>query len=317
MSGKGDVLLGDVVFRKKQADQGDITQRVKRWRSVGGGSPTPMSCWLVSKGLETLRLRMHHATATALEVARFLETVPCLSRVVFPGLASHPCHTRAVKYFGEKNSGAVLRFHICLYGPTVDQMLTDPHPFMHAVSLGESHTLLYPVPGESRLFPEDAEREVPDYVGYWFRVAIGLETAEDIISGFLHLFARQDELVTKVGEVKKFDAKTRQLSFRGKLPSPCPYLFFFAGESDGGKGQKPPSQSTDGQGTRRAIFIERVAGDEAGGGNAAKKGKATVTLGLAAAADEKALLTKGTALFCFKSALTLYTELVGDRKSVV
>ncbi len=27
-----------------------------------------MSCWLVSKGLETLRLRMHHATATALEV---------------------------------------------------------------------------------------------------------------------------------------------------------------------------------------------------------------------------------------------------------
>ncbi|ELR21223.1 Cys/Met metabolism PLP-dependent enzyme superfamily protein, partial [Acanthamoeba castellanii str. Neff] len=216
LSGKGDVLLGDVVFRKKQADQGDITQRVKRWRSVGGGSPTPMSCWLVSKGLETLRLRMHHATATALEVARFLETVPCLSRVVFPGLASHPCHTRAVKYFGEKNSGAVLRFHICLYGPTVDQMLTDPHPFMHA-------------------------REVPDYVGYWFRVAIGLETAEDIISGFLH------ELVTKVGEVKKFDAKTRQLSFRGKLPSPCPYLFFFAGESDGGKGQKPPSQSTDGQ----------------------------------------------------------------------
>jgi hypothetical protein len=89
-------------------------------------------------------------------VARFLETVPCLSRVVFPGLASHPCHTRAVKYFGEKNSGAVLRFHMCLYGPTVDQMLTDPHPFMHAVSLGESHTLLYPVPGESRLFPEDA-----------------------------------------------------------------------------------------------------------------------------------------------------------------
>ena len=148
-------------------------------------------------------------------MARFLETVPCLTRVVFPGLASHPCHARAIKYFGEKNSGAVLRFQLPLYGPTVDQMLTDPHPFMHAVSLGESHTLLYPVPGESRLFPEDAgtidhpapivmfllrtcrvvrvvrctEREVPDFVGYWFRVAIGLETAEDIISGFLRTLA--------------------------------------------------------------------------------------------------------------------------------
>lgn len=60
------------------------------------------------------------------------------------------------------------------------------------------------------------------------------------------LFARQDELVTKVGEVKKFDAKTRQLSFRGKLPSSCPYLFFFAGETDG-KGQRPPAHSPDGQ----------------------------------------------------------------------
>ena len=53
-----------------------MTQRVKRWRSVGGGSPSPMSCWLVSKGLETLRLRMHHATATALEVASCLHTQP-------------------------------------------------------------------------------------------------------------------------------------------------------------------------------------------------------------------------------------------------
>jgi hypothetical protein len=67
------------------------------------------------------------------------------------------------------------------------------------------------------------------------------------------------------------------------------------------------------QGARRAIFTERVACGEEGGGKAAKKGKAVATLGLAPAADEKALLTKGTALFCFKSALTLYTELVGPK----
>lgn len=42
------------------------------------------------------------------------------------------------------------------------------------------------------------------------------------------LFARQKSLVAKVGEIKKYDPKTKQLSFRGKMPSICPFLFFFA-----------------------------------------------------------------------------------------
>lgn len=55
----------------------------------------------------------------------------------------------------QKNSGAVLRFHLPVRGDTLNAIVDRPHPFLHAVSLGESHTLLYPVPGESRIFPED------------------------------------------------------------------------------------------------------------------------------------------------------------------
>jgi hypothetical protein len=56
----------------------------------------------------------------------------------------------------QKNSGAVLRFHIPILGPTLNAMMADPQPFIHAVSLGESHTLLYPVPGDSLVFRQDA-----------------------------------------------------------------------------------------------------------------------------------------------------------------
>jgi hypothetical protein len=112
------------------------------------------------------------------------------------------------------------------------------------------------------------------------------------------MFAQQEELVMKVGEIKKYDAKTRQLSFSGKLVSSSPFLFFQAAADADAKG-KP----------KQAIFIERLAHEAAAGGKDAKRGKATVTLGLGSAAEEKALLTKGTGLFAFKPALTIHTEL--------
>jgi hypothetical protein len=115
------------------------------------------------------------------------------------------------------------------------------------------------------------------------------------------MFAQQEELVMKVGEIKKYDAKTRQLSFSGKLVSSSPFLFFFFHAS---------ADAADAKGKpKQAIFIERLAPEAAASGKDAKRGKATVTLGLGSAAEEKALLTKGTGLFAFKPALTIHTEL--------
>ncbi|TVP68814.1 MAG: O-succinylhomoserine sulfhydrylase [Nitriliruptor sp.] len=60
-----------------------------------GPTMSPFNAWVVLKSLETLRLRVEHQTATAYELARWLETHPRVDGVRYPLLASHPQHELA------------------------------------------------------------------------------------------------------------------------------------------------------------------------------------------------------------------------------
>lgn len=60
-----------------------------------GPALSPFNAWVMLKGLETVRLRVEAASATALRLARFLETHPAVKRVRHPGLESHPQHELA------------------------------------------------------------------------------------------------------------------------------------------------------------------------------------------------------------------------------
>ena len=60
-----------------------------------GPVPDPFAAWLLLRGLRTLPLRVARQNDTALRVARFLEGLPCVARVHYPGLASHAQHALA------------------------------------------------------------------------------------------------------------------------------------------------------------------------------------------------------------------------------
>ena len=49
-SGHADLLLGAVVSR-----DGTLLERLRAWRSSGGGIPGPFEAWLAHRGLQTLR----------------------------------------------------------------------------------------------------------------------------------------------------------------------------------------------------------------------------------------------------------------------
>jgi len=55
-----------------------------------GLQPAPFDAWLTTRGLRTLALRMERHSASALELARWLETRPGVRRVRYPFLPSHP-----------------------------------------------------------------------------------------------------------------------------------------------------------------------------------------------------------------------------------
>ena len=85
IDGQGRTLGGAVLCSKAFID--DHLQNFYRHT---GPSMSPFNAWVMLKGLETLELRVERHCANALAVAQFLESQPGVTRVLYPGLSSHP-----------------------------------------------------------------------------------------------------------------------------------------------------------------------------------------------------------------------------------
>ena len=53
----------------------------------------PFDCWLATRGLKTMALRMRKQAASAVIIARWLAVHPLVRKVNYPGLSSHPGHS--------------------------------------------------------------------------------------------------------------------------------------------------------------------------------------------------------------------------------
>jgi len=51
-----------------------------------------MDCFLISRGIKTLAVRMLQHNANGITVARHLDAHPKVKKVLYPGLPSHPQH---------------------------------------------------------------------------------------------------------------------------------------------------------------------------------------------------------------------------------
>lgn len=90
MDGQGRVLAGAVCGTREF-----IEEVLLPFQRNTGPNLSPFNAWVVHKGLETLPLRAHRQSESALALGRFIESrVP---RVLHPGLESHPRHALAAK----------------------------------------------------------------------------------------------------------------------------------------------------------------------------------------------------------------------------
>lgn len=62
-----------------------------------GPALSPFNAWVLLKGLETLELRIEAQSNNALDMATYLSGLKGVTRVIYPGLASHPQHELAMK----------------------------------------------------------------------------------------------------------------------------------------------------------------------------------------------------------------------------
>ncbi len=85
--GHSDLLLGSISMN----DFG-YYETLRETQSVLGQQASPDDCFLVLRGLETLKVRFDAQSAAALRVAQFLESHPAVRKVLFPALPSDAGH---------------------------------------------------------------------------------------------------------------------------------------------------------------------------------------------------------------------------------
>ncbi|HEX3862293.1 MAG TPA: O-succinylhomoserine sulfhydrylase [Stellaceae bacterium] len=105
IDGQGRALGGAILASEKF-----IKEDLGLFYRHTGPSLSPFNAWLLLKGLETLELRVERQCRTAAALAGFLEAHPRVSRVIYPGLPSHPQYELAQRQM--KAGGTLVCFDI-------------------------------------------------------------------------------------------------------------------------------------------------------------------------------------------------------------
>ncbi|XP_071952341.1 cystathionine gamma-lyase-like [Antedon mediterranea] len=175
MNGHSDVVMGLVSTNNQE-----ISERLKFLQLALGTIPSPFDCFLVNRGLKTLHLRMKEHQKNAMVVAKFLETNNCVSKVIYPGLPSHPQHELAKRQM--KGFSGMVTFFIKGGINQSRLFLQSSKLFTLAESLGGFESLAElpcvmthaSVPAEERL-----KLGITDTL---IRLSVGLEDSGDLIA---------------------------------------------------------------------------------------------------------------------------------------
>jgi cystathionine gamma-synthase len=135
--------------------------------------PGPFEAWLLQRGMRTLFLRVHRASATALALASHFHRHPALSAVLYPGLPDHPGHEIAARQM-TGGFGGMLSIRLAGGAGPAHVVLREVRVIKRATSLGGVESLI-----EHRHSTEGPSSPVPDDL---LRVSVGIEAPGDLIA---------------------------------------------------------------------------------------------------------------------------------------
>lgn len=175
LNGHGDCLSGAVIGNKEFIEKG-LHESVTKI----GGLISPFTAFLVKRGIQTLPLRMEKHCSNAMEVAKYLEKHPKITKVVYPGLESFPQHELASKQM--KAYGGIISFEV-KGGLEKGRAFCDNLDMIKlAVSLGDVGTLVqHPASMTHKSLPHE-ERVKSGITDGLIRLSIGIENINDILA---------------------------------------------------------------------------------------------------------------------------------------
>jgi O-succinylhomoserine sulfhydrylase len=171
--------LGGVILGSREV----IRKTVEPFMKHTGGSMSPFTAWIMLKGLETMRIRVREQTSTALKLANALEGHPDLSKVIYPGLSSHPQNALAKDQMGA--GGTMLAIEVNGGKEGAYRFLNACKIGIISNNLGDAKTILTPPAFTThQRLPQDQKDALGITPGL-VRVSVGLEDADDLLADFI------------------------------------------------------------------------------------------------------------------------------------
>jgi O-succinylhomoserine sulfhydrylase len=173
LDGQGRVIGGAIAGPKAV-----VADAMIPFLRTAGPSISPFNAWVLLKGLETLELRMNAQSASALALARWLESHKSVARVFYPGLASHPQHELSKRQ--QRAAGAVLSFEVKGGRAAAWRVIDAARLVSITANLGDvKTTLIHPATTTHGRISQEA-RDAAGIGDGLLRIAVGLEALADL-----------------------------------------------------------------------------------------------------------------------------------------
>ncbi|HLI72527.1 MAG TPA: cystathionine gamma-synthase [Acidimicrobiales bacterium] len=173
----------DVVGGFAATNDAEAAERIAFLQNAAGAVPSPFDCYLVSRGVKTLALRMDRHCANAGRIAEFLDEHPKVSTVFYPGLPSHPGHDTARRQM--RGFGGMVSFLSAAGEAGALDVMARTRLFTLAESLGAVESLVEHPARMTHASVEDSPLGVavdPSLV----RLSVGIEAVDDLLVDLDH-----------------------------------------------------------------------------------------------------------------------------------
>jgi len=167
----GGVICGTKEFVRKVAEP---------YLKHTGAAMSPFTAWIMLNGMATLDLRCRAMADSALAIAQALEADDRISKVIFPGLPSHPQHSLAMRQMG--TGGTLVTFEIKGGKDAAFKFCNALEIIKISNNLGDAKSIAtHPATTTHQRLPQpqkDALGITPGLI----RLSVGLEDVGDLIS---------------------------------------------------------------------------------------------------------------------------------------
>jgi cystathionine gamma-synthase len=172
LGGHSDVVGGLVAV-----DDHELAERIAFVQNAAGAVPGPFDCYLVLRGVRTLAVRMDRHCENARAVAALLAEHPAVSRVLYPGLPSHPRYDIARRQM--RDFGGMVSFLVAAGEDAALKLVASTRLFTLAESLGAVESL---IEHPARMTHASAAGSPLACDPALVRLSVGIESAEDLVA---------------------------------------------------------------------------------------------------------------------------------------